>query len=340
MKYLLFGFFCSFSFSVFGQKMEKETPILEKKLEKLRLEWNVAGMSAGLVKGGELVWSKGFGYADREKKIVPDTQTNYYVSSITKCFAAVIAMQLTEKQALDLEKKAKNYGVVAPNPEAQIKHLLSHTALAPAGTRFAYSTRNFTVLDQVFQKITKKNFNELVIEQIINPLKLPSCAPYLLNPQQQKLLDYQEIIKKMAVPYAVSNGNLVRGRYPNFSGAGAGLLASVAGLARFSVALDKNELISKNSWQTMTTEATNGKQNFPYGLGFFLTTYKNEKIIWHYGYWDCNSSILIKIPSKDITFILLSNSEGLAKKFDPQMIKGDLLICPAAKLFLDWVWED
>ena len=340
MRYLFFGFLYAFSLSVFGQNLGKETAILEKNLEKLRLEWNVAGMSAGLVKNGELVWHKGFGYADREKKIVPNEETNYYVSSLTKCFAAVIAMQTLEKQQLDLEKKPKDYGVLAPNPEARIKHLLSHTALAPAGTRFSYSTRNFTVLDQIFQKITKKNFNELVIERIINPLKLPSCTPYLLSPQQQKLLDYQEIIKKMAVPYTVSNGTLVRGRYPNFSGAGAGLLASVAGLARFSVALDKNELISKNSWEKMTTEMANGKQNFPYGLGFFLKTYKNEKIIWHYGYWDCNSSILIKIPSRDITFILLSNSEGLAKKFDPQMIKGDLLVCPAAKLFLDWVWEN
>src|SRR4029453_19632226 len=37
---------------------------LEARLESLRDKWNVPGMVAGIARGNQIVWTKGFGYAD------------------------------------------------------------------------------------------------------------------------------------------------------------------------------------------------------------------------------------------------------------------------------------
>src|SRR6218665_245694 len=49
----------------------------EKEIETFRVKYHIPGLSAGIVNGKKLVWSKGFGYADIESKIVPDENTVY-----------------------------------------------------------------------------------------------------------------------------------------------------------------------------------------------------------------------------------------------------------------------
>ncbi len=39
----------------------------------------------------------------------------------------------------------------------------------------------------------------------------------------------------------------------------------------------------------------------------------NLKIIWHYGYWTGISSLIIKVPEKDMTFVLMANSDMLSR---------------------------
>ena len=50
----------------------------------------------------------------------------------------------------------------------------------------------------------------------------------------------------------------------------------------------------------------------PYGLGWFVQEQAGEKWIWHTGLWDgAYSALYIKFPGRDLTLILLANSEGL-----------------------------
>jgi len=46
------------------------------------------GLSIGVVLGDRLVWAKGYGFADLEKKVPATPQTLYRVASITKTFTA------------------------------------------------------------------------------------------------------------------------------------------------------------------------------------------------------------------------------------------------------------
>lgn len=101
--------------------------------------FNAPGISVAIVKNGELVYAKGFGYANRREGTLASADTLYYIGSITKTFTATLAMILRDKGMLDLDEPVKNYlpGHVqvpldpAGKNQITLRHLLSHIAGLP-----------------------------------------------------------------------------------------------------------------------------------------------------------------------------------------------------------------
>jgi CubicO group peptidase (beta-lactamase class C family) len=91
----------------------------------------------------------------------------------------------------------------------------------------------------------------------------------------------------------------------------------VRNVARFSVELDDDRLLKQETrdWAFTPTLSSKGK-SLAYGLGWFVQERKRGKPVWHYGWWDGDSSLIIKVPGRNLTFILLANSDGLSCKFD------------------------
>ena len=79
------------------------------------------------------------------------------------------------------------------------------------------------------------------------------------------------------------------------------------------------------------TLSTTGKQ-LPYGLGWFVQEIEGVKVAWHYGYWIGMSSLIIRIPEKNISFVLMSNSDMLSAPYP--LGSGDLTRSPYAMEFL------
>jgi CubicO group peptidase (beta-lactamase class C family) len=66
-------------------------------------EHGVPGAAIGLVRGRELAWSGGFGYADLATERRPDERTLFRVASITKTFTATAIVQLRDEGKLSLD---------------------------------------------------------------------------------------------------------------------------------------------------------------------------------------------------------------------------------------------
>ena len=75
----------------------------EQRVEGLRKELNIPGMSVAVLQGQEVVFAWGFGYADVENEVPATENTPYYIASCTKPFAAAVIMQLVEAGQLDLD---------------------------------------------------------------------------------------------------------------------------------------------------------------------------------------------------------------------------------------------
>ena len=66
---------------------------------------SLAGASVSVVKDGRLVFTKGYGYADKEKSIQVQPYNLFRVASVSKLITAVAVMKLVEQGRLTLESK-------------------------------------------------------------------------------------------------------------------------------------------------------------------------------------------------------------------------------------------
>lgn len=327
------------------------------KLETLRQRYQVPSLSVGIVQGKKLSWYRGLGYADREQKLVPTEHTVYHLASVTKTFASIILMQLVEAGKINLDAPVTNYGINlgarwGNDPRIKLKHLLTHTAQGHSfngfrpGYSFGYNGDYYSQLSKPIEQASARSFGQLLVEQIIRPLGLTHTAPNPLDTVNFALTGYDRIAysQQIAKPYDLVKGQIVSATYPSYFGPSAGLLSSVKDLATYSVAIDERRLLEAATWEQVFTAFQSPKgKTLPYGLGWFIRSYKGVKVLWHTGLWEGNSALLVKIPEKDLTLIMLANSPDLNRPFyakydifrtNPRLQK-DLRASAFARAFLD-----
>ena len=101
------------------QLKEKLSSIILTEMKKHK----ITGVSIAVVDDGKLVWSEGFGYSNKEERVVATPHTIYRIGSITKVFTATAIMQLVERGLLDLDQPVAEYlpGVYSENKICSIK---------------------------------------------------------------------------------------------------------------------------------------------------------------------------------------------------------------------------
>ena len=308
----------------------------DSRLESLRQQAHIPAISVAISENQRIAWSKGYGTADLGTNRKASDTTVYHFASLTKPFASAILLQLSEEGRISLDDPVANYGIVLPSPGViRIRHLLSHTSSGIPGTRYSYDGDRFSLLDSVIARATGGSFATALVRRILQPLALTSIAP---NPGSAEFsatgLDRATYQANLARGYTYANGTYTPTAYPtNFSSA-AGLTGSVTDLAAFSMALDRGDVISQASRDVAFAPTISlAGDTLPYGLGWFSTKYKGERIVWHYGLWTAISSLIIKVPSRGLTFVVLANTDALSSPYP--LGAGKLDSSPWARAFLD-----
>ena len=78
-------------------------------IENSMAQSNVTGLSIALVDGQNVVWSRGFGYADKEANVPAAADTIYEIGSLSKTFAATAIMRLVEEGRMDIDQPLTTY---------------------------------------------------------------------------------------------------------------------------------------------------------------------------------------------------------------------------------------
>jgi CubicO group peptidase (beta-lactamase class C family) len=309
-----------------------------RRLESLRQEAHIPAISVAIAANQHVAWSKGYGTADRATNRLASDTTVYHFASLTKPFASAILLQLSEEGRISLDDPVAKYGIVLPSPPSgviRIRHLLSHTSSGIPGSKYSYDGDRFSLLDSVIARATGASFATELVRRILQPLKLTSIAP---NPAAAAFsatgLDRSIYRENLARGYSYTNGAYVSTTYPTLFSAAAGLTGSVLDLAAFSMALDRGDVISQaaSDLAFAPTISTAG-DTLPYGLGWFSTKYRGERIVWHYGLWTAISSLIVKVPSRRLTFVVLANTDALSSPYP--LGAGKLDSSPWARAFLD-----
>jgi D-alanyl-D-alanine carboxypeptidase len=154
-----------------------EDPILKPLLSKLEGIINrtlererTPGAAIGIVREQELVWSRGFGYADLASDRAVDADTLFRCGSITKTFTATAIVQLRDEGKLGIDDPILRYIPEFARVKARfgtpedvtIRRLLMHTSgLMGEGPNNGWETLEFPPIEDMVAALER---TEIVIE--------------------------------------------------------------------------------------------------------------------------------------------------------------------------------
>lgn len=317
----------------------------ESYLESLRVQAGIPGMSAILLQDGEVVWERGLGFQNQESRIRATPDTPYPIADLNQTLAATLVLHCTEQRRLALADPIQRYGESVAEPNATIRQLLSHTS-ANSGDAFQYDPERFAKLTRAVESCIEQPYRKTVAVELLERFAMKDSVPgrdvLTIDTPNQPLFStevierYRRVLDRLAVPYKVDKrGRLTRGELqPEGINAASGLVSTVRDLARFDAALDTGLLIREDT-RNLAWSNVQSSQNtaIPTGLGWFVQNYRNDRVVWHFGLVpNAYSSLIIKLPARRLTFILLANSDGLSAPF--QLDAGDITRSLFATLFL------
>jgi CubicO group peptidase (beta-lactamase class C family) len=342
----------------------------EQEVERLRKELNIPGISVAVLRRQEVVFARGFGYADVENEIPATENTPYYIASCTKPFAAAVIMQLVEVGQLDLDAAMADIlnDAAFPFPTGtiygyaslceRIMELSKDTSGPYAPYRSLFEdyrcdTERITVrhhLTHTSQGVPGEAYQyngflygllswvvEAASEKRFADLLVENItAPLEMTSTVPSPSDSgrQQVLAELAKPYRTDDaGKAVLSEFTQDLNAGAGMVSTVLDLAKFDAAMDRNLIVSEESKEAMfTLTLSNGGQPLPYGMGWFVQEHEGVQLIWHYGQQTTYSSLVLKVPEEELTLLLLANSDGVSAPFD--LGAGNVLKSPFAVAFI------
>ncbi len=227
----------------------------------------VPGLSLGIVYDQELIWARGFGFADLDTQTPATTKTLYRIASHTKMFTAAAIMQLRDAGKLSLDDPIENYlpwfeiqyrdDMQGDQPPRTIRQLLTHTAGLPRDSVLpAWAESRFPTWEQVRENTPKRdaallsdvqlkysNLGYVLLGGVIEALAGVSCGEYIEKHILQPLgMDATKVmpsenLEGLATGYLspTPDGSRESADYSDVRGfmAAAGFASNIEDLARF-----------------------------------------------------------------------------------------------------------
>jgi CubicO group peptidase (beta-lactamase class C family) len=312
--------------------------LFERYLDPLRTQAGIPGLAAAIVQNGRVVLEREFGSADVERAVPVRPDTPFFIADVSQMFGATLLMQSVARGELTLDDRLSRWTSVLPEPAATVRQALTHTTTGS----YAYDPRRFAALTQVIEASHEEPYRLTLVREILGRLAMTSSAPghdfEQPSPAMRELFEpgelarFQNVVGRMALPYRVDGRRrATRSEFPvQPVDASTGIVSTVGDLARFDAALDDGILLDRDHLAYMRTGAQPGT---PTGLGWFVQAYNGERLVWHFGLVPgAYSSLFLKVPSRNLTLILLANSDGLSSPF--ALERGDVTSSLFAKLFL------
>ncbi len=293
--------------------------LFERYVESLRQRTGIPGMSAAIVQDGRILWDKGFGYQDVGNLVVAVADTPYPILDLSQTLSStVLLQQCVDLSHLELTDRVGRWDPEYPNDGTTVAQLLSHAS--PSGG-FNYDASRFAALTRVLEQCASDPYPRLLADEILDRLGMTQSVPGAdlsdsSSPNRRwfssSVLDrYSAVARRQAIPYKVDNrARPTRSSAPGGTlTASTGVVSTVRDLARFDAALGDGVLLESGTlsraWEPVGT--------MPTGLGWFVQRHNGERVVWHFGLArDAYSSLILKVPGRDLTLILLANSDGLA----------------------------
>ena len=308
---------------------------LKAYVERLDNEGNFSG-SVLLAKDSRVLYKNACGLASKRFNIPNKTDTKFNLGSMNKMFTGVAIAQLVEKGKLSYEDLlGKHLGSDWITDETaekvKIKHLLSHTSGLGSyfneqymrsskklfrsvndfkvlvaddrpkfepGTSWSYSNTGMFLLGAVIEKVTGQTYHEYIRENVTGPAGMINTDTYEMD----------EPVPNLAIGYPRDGNKWKNNLYDHVikGGPAGGGFSTVEDLFKFDTALRSEKLISKESFELITS--VKPELSSPgYGYGFSVRSSGNNRIVGHSGGFLGINSYLSMFLDSGYTVAVMSN---------------------------------
>lgn len=309
-------------------------------IEALRVQAGIPGLAVAVVGANGIVYEQAFGRQDVERSIAARPDTPFHVDGLTQLFTASYLLRCVEEGRLSLDDRIGDYKSDVPEPNATIRQLLTHTSGPAASPTFHYSPERLDPVTAVvracavesFRGSTMDTLDRLAMRDSVPGVDAPRLAPPAEGiPTTAEKARYARILERLAVSYRVDQRKRATpSRHPATTlTPGGGLISTVHDLAQFDLAMKDGVLLLPATLAEAWTPAAGA----PHGLGWFAGTYSGERIVWQFGVGEnASSSLMVTMPDRHTTYILLANSSGLAEPAPTSV--GQLVASPFLRVLL------
>ena len=188
-------------------------------VDKMILDWHVPGLAIAVVKSGQVVYAKGFGYRDVEKKLPVTPDTLFAIGSATKAFTTFTLGTLVDEGKLDWDQPVRTFlpgfQMYDPNSTASLtpRDLVTHRSGLPRHdllwynnhaisrkdiverlrylepneqlrAKWQYNNLMFITAGYLVEALTGKSWEDNVRERILTPLGMTHSNFSVIESQQ------------------------------------------------------------------------------------------------------------------------------------------------------------
>lgn len=296
------------------------------------------GASVLIVQNGKVALAKSYGLSDLEAGVPATPETDYRLASLTKQFTATAIVLLAADGRLRLDDPVSRFLPELP-PYARsvtIRQLLTHSSglpayedfvpdsqttqvhdrdvprliasadslYFPAGSAYRYSNTGYALLALIVERASGVGFATFLHDRIFEPLGMRGTVAYENG---------ISTVPNRAYGYSPHDGHWLRTDQSSTSAVlgDGGIYTSIADLARWDRALDQHTLVSEAAQREAWTSATltDGRRS-GYGFGWFVDDSASGVRLRHHGETMGFTNAILKIPSRRLTIVLLTNRTG------------------------------
>lgn len=305
--------------------------------------WDVPGLALGVLhEGRSETW--GFGVASLETRQPVTAQTLFQIGSISKLFAAMLAMQLVEAGTVELDRPVAAYlpELRLADPAAQeavsLRHLLTHTAgfygdrfddfgmgddaLAKAvasfdqlrqysapGELWSYCNTGFQLVGRLVEQLRGEVFETAAQQRLFAPLGLERSTYFA-----HEAITYPAAVGYLKQPDVANAENRVARPYPipRAMNAAGGIVSTVGDLLRFAAfhmgQRQADGLLSSETVRAMRQPQVEAALARHWGLGWAIDALDGATLIGHGGGTNGFNAQLSFVPERGFALAILTNS--------------------------------
>ncbi len=293
----------------------------------------VPGIGVTVLRQGEVLLQKGYGYANLETKtpVHPD-KTLFRIASVSKPIAATALAKMVADKDIDLDASLYDYVPYFPKKEHDftIRQLAGHTAgirgyrgkeyalnmpysikegitvfqedalLFTPGTDYHYNSYDWALISLAMQEVSGIPFEEYVYDKVLQPLGIQHIYPELP----------ETTLPHCASFYSKSQFGFRKATAVNnfYKLAGGGYLATSKEVAQFGQAMLQGNLGDASVMQAFLTPGEVGGKSTYYGLGWQVSQdAKGRPYYGHVGNGVGGYANFFVYPEQDMVFSITMN---------------------------------